>query len=169
MDKLYQRVTKHGHPNARNDGRIKRSRLLMSEHLNRPLEKDEHVHHINGNKTDDRIENLKLFNPSEHIAHHVKDNKHPMYKKDRTKVCLNCNKEFSREEKGSHFKRDKCCSRECSSQYHVKERANNVKLTQKSADEIKALKGILPSREIATKFNISPTQAKRILRGDAWA
>lgn len=49
---------------------IKRSRIIMEKHIGRPLSSNDIVHHINGIKNDDRIENLQLVSRSEHVRIH---------------------------------------------------------------------------------------------------
>lgn len=55
---------------------IQEHRIVMERHLGRRLSPAEVVHHINGQKDDNRLENLMLFSSqAEHIQHHVNERK----------------------------------------------------------------------------------------------
>jgi hypothetical protein len=46
-------------------------RYVMTQHLGRELRSDEHVHHRDGNKTNNSIDNLELLGESAHHSSHM--------------------------------------------------------------------------------------------------
>lgn len=58
--------------NAKKSGHILEHRLMMETFLGRELNKNEVVHHKNGNKKDNTYRNLQLMTRSEHGYHHYR-------------------------------------------------------------------------------------------------
>jgi hypothetical protein len=72
--------------------------------LGRTLRRDEHVHHLDGNKVNNRPSNLQLLSAS---AHNSQTNRrHPL-----VRFCHWCGKPFLRRHTGNGEKR--FCSRPC--------------------------------------------------------
>jgi HNH endonuclease len=97
MRNPYKRATMNGR-------KADEHRLLMEQHLGRRLGRHELVHHINGDKRDNRLANLEVLSAAEHAQHHLQ--KYP-----RVKTCELCAKQFVPE--ATKRGKKKTCSIEC--------------------------------------------------------
>ena len=68
-------ILKRNHPLADANGYVLEHRYIMYEHMGRKLNDDEVIHHINENKTDNRLENLQVMTRKEHTILHHKNKK----------------------------------------------------------------------------------------------
>lgn len=79
MSKPRRRVNEFGYVDVKADGGTRKSgyvaehRLAMAQHLGRPLAAFENVHHINGIRDDNRIENLELWAKAQPCGQRVSD------------------------------------------------------------------------------------------------
>lgn len=69
----YVFVKRPGHPNRLASGWVAEHRVVMSEMLGRPLLPHENIHHKNGNRADNRPENLELWIKKQPCGQRVED------------------------------------------------------------------------------------------------
>ncbi len=73
----YKYVLTKSHPSCDRDGYVPEHRLIMEASIGRFLTGTEVVHHINGNRGDNRIENLELHaSQASHMQQHRKNGRY---------------------------------------------------------------------------------------------
>ena len=69
----YTKVYEPEHPNANGDGYVLEHRKIMSDIIGRPLLDSEQVHHKNGDRQDNRPENLELWSVRQPPGQRIED------------------------------------------------------------------------------------------------
>ena len=119
-------------------------RYIMEQHLGRKLRSDEHVHHLNEDPRDNRIENLVVMDRAEHARMHQTGRK----ASEATK------KKLSERMMG---RPNVACQKLTESEVHF------------IRDNYTPYDKELGARALAKRFNISHPSIVRIARGDRYA
>ena len=109
----YDYAVVQNHPAASVYGYVLYHRVIVEIHLGRLLNSNEVVHHINENKRDNRIENLKVMLVGEHERLHGLEQGKTMA----DLICPSCNKTFTIPYNKTHVKKKQgsytTCSKSC--------------------------------------------------------
>lgn len=132
-------------------GVIHEHRHIMEEKLGRRLAPAEHVHHIDGNKRNNAIENLEVLDIAEHTRRHF-------LKRPETRVCTWCNVKFKNTKPGN-----KTCSPKCGRAQSEYKR-NKVSPSMKICILAMLKRKVLYQRQIASIFGITQTGVSWIHR-----
>lgn len=118
-------------------------RLVLERHVGRKLRSDEHVHHKNGIRSDNRLENLELVVAAEHPLRHGR-------LPTPTKECLRCGRTFK---SAARF----YCSAACYGLAHRK-------ALRPTKEELRRLVWQTPTRRLAEQFGVSDKAVEKWCR-----
>lgn len=107
----------------RNGKKVREHRWMMEQELGRKLSPNEHVHHINGNPLDNRMENLVVLHQNAHLRLHKQV--YPDMKK-----CVACGTDY--EAPNRKRKASKCCSAACAATLRADGRRAQAASSRKS-------------------------------------
>lgn len=113
------------HPKATKRGYVLHHRIVMENFLGRLLTGNEVVHHIDENKHNNEITNLKVMSKKEHCKHHATKGRTWVYL-----ICPNCGITFLKEKRQIKPKTIPKCSRKCNGAYSRKLQLNRVQTSQ---------------------------------------
>ena len=140
-----------------NNGRLKH-RAILEKKLGRKLTRFEFVHHINGDKQDNRLKNLQILTPQEHNDIHL--SKYP-----KTKICVICGNEFTPAK--TKRKRNKICSSPDCWEKIVQEKAEERKIPiLQLAENEEIIKKWKSGRDIQNTLGYAQSNINKCCRGN---
>lgn len=140
---------------TRNGKHTSEHRYVMEQYLGRELERNEYVHHKNGDKHDNRLENLEVMTPLAHNREHQE-------KLPKIKICVECGKQF--EPPIKHRGRNILCSKECWTRFMEKISLQKSKKIASYKDGVK-IKEYSSIKEASLELNGSSTNIVKCLKG----
>lgn len=112
-------------------------RYIMSNYLGRTLRPDEQIHHVDGNPTNNEIDNLLVLPRNLHDIMHRKDR---VKYRDKEMICPWCGKEFlwtayqqsehNMNSKRRHSMQGPFCSKSCAGSYGRSEQLRRKTMTE---------------------------------------
>lgn len=117
-------------------------RIVMENSIGRKLNTNEYVHHVNGDRNDNRIENLKIVTPHEHAIIH--NQFRPL-----TGTCVVCGKEFTPHK--TKRARQQTCSWDCRNKLISMKKTAQYAVTMPHVPDWvpRGLLGTMPDTEVA--------------------
>lgn len=99
MENPIRTARKDGYIQIRvNDRAVLEHRFVMERSIGRVLARHEIVHHLNGNRSDNRLANLVILSNSDHLKHHWAHHRDRMFSSSRrsyAKRCIGCGVTFN--------------------------------------------------------------------------
>lgn len=143
-----------GHEMAMPSGRMFMHRYVMARHLGRKLESWEHVHHIDEDRGNNKIDNLELLTKSEHMKKHTDG----WYGESCPVefICPTCGVSFERVVNTSKQNSTPYCSNKCSTKAQRK--------FEVSKDELAKLVWEIPSEHIGKLYGVSGRAIGKLCR-----
>lgn len=128
------------HPLANKAGKVYEHIYVMVNHIGRKLHPNEVVHHVDRDRANNHISNLRLMTNFEHaFLHAIEDRSHGF----ETRQCKHCNKSYG----VSKNSNQKFCSSVC---VHAQTRKFDA-----DAYELESLVWAMPTLQVAQLFDVS--------------
>ena len=122
------------HPHATKHGYVLLHRIIIENHLGKILNTNEVVHHIDGNKKNNSIDNLEVLTREAHAKLHQKQ----IGREYVDLKCPWCNKIFSKPRNTTHLQKPSkynctCCSKSCRGKLYREIQLHGLTLKLKNA------------------------------------